>query len=212
MVGASRSFVYSVIEQILTRSSGGFERELQFGGFYILTFADLLEIRNVHAFNEAGVRMRILKGTVRHARQRFNTEYPFSNRRFMTDGAEVFAETAIGLEDISEHSQLAFENVVTPSLFEPVDYESDDPIRWYPANEWGLGIETKAVCLDPAYAFGAPIITEYRVRTQTLRDSYIAEGGDLCAAATAYDVTVDAVKCALQFEEEKERRRSLVIT
>ena len=176
-----------------------------------MNFADLLEIRIVHAFNEAGVRVRVLKETANYARERFGTEYPFSNRRFMTDGAEVFAETTVGLEDVSEHSQLAFEKIVSPSLFEPVDYEVDDPIRWYPADEWSLGIGSKVVCLDPAYAFGAPIMTEFRVRTQTLKDAYIAEGRDVDAAARAYDVSVDAVEDALLFEEERERRHSLVV-
>ncbi len=199
------------MDQVLPPVSSGAGRQLQAGGFYNLNFADLLEIRIVHAFNEAGVRVRVLKETANYARERFGTEYPFSNRRFMTDGAEVFAETTVGLEDVSEHSQLAFEKIVSPSLFEPVDYEVDDPIRWYPADEWSLGIGSKVVCLDPAYAFGAPIMTEFRVRTQTLKDAYIAEGRDVDAAARAYDVSVDAVEDALLFEEERERRHSLVV-
>ena len=211
MTGASRQFVYAAVDQVLPSDSCGAERQLQAGGYYILSFADLLEIRIVYAFNEAGVRMRVLKETARYARERFGTEYPFSNRRFMTDGAEVFAETTVGLEDVSEHSQLAFEKIVSPSLFEPVDYEVDDPIRWYPADEWRLSIGSKVVCLDPAYAFGAPIMTEFRVRTQTLKEAYIAEGRDISAAARAYDVSVDAVEDALLFEEERERRHSLVV-
>ena len=210
MVGTNRRFVYAAIKHIFASRTDVSARDLRSGGFYVLSFADLLEIRNIHSFNQSGVQIAVLAETARHARERFDTDYPFSDRRFMTDGAEVFAETAIGLEDISDRSQLAFEEIVEPSLFEPVDYDCDEPIRWYPTGEWGLGIEPKSVCLDPAYAFGAPILTEYRVRTETLKDSYLAEGCDIQVAASTYDVSIAAVKHALEFEREKERRRSLV--
>ncbi len=210
MIGTNRHFVYAVINQIIGSRISGSDGDLRRSGYYIVSFADLLEIRNIHSFHQSGVRLSVLAETARHARMRFDTEYPFSDRRFMTDGAEVFAETAIGLEDISDRSQLAFEEVVVPSLFEPVDYDIDEPIRWYPAGEWGLGIDPKSVCLDPAYAFGSPILTQHHVRTETLRDSFIAEGRDLQAAALTYDVSLEAVKIALEFEREKERRRANV--
>ncbi len=256
MVGAKKQFVYAVIKRILgsgTRASNG---DLRTGRFYVLSFGDLLEIRNIHSFHQSGVQLSVLAETARRARTRFDTNYPFSDRRFLTEGAEVFAETrigienhsdgwseidgkgiladatisvndipyprivskdndgfvdtAIGFENVSHRKRWGFEEVVDPSLFEPIDYDRYEPIRWYPIGEWGLRFDPRYICLDPAYAFGSPILTKHRVRTETLRDSFFAEGRDLQAAALTYDVSTEAVNIALEFEREKERRLALV--
>ena len=209
MTNSDREFVYRVVNHVLDRADNRSHRRSE--GRYILDFADLIEIRNIRAFRQEGVSMRVLVRTAAHCRDRFDTAYPFSDQRFLSDGAAIFAETAAGLEDVSANSQLTFEDVVRPSLFEPIDWDGNEPVRWYPSKEWQVEIDPKSVCLDPKYAFGAPIVSQYRVATRTLVDAYHAEGKDPRAVTSRYKVSEQAVNDALAFERARERRKSLVI-
>ena len=129
------------------------------GRYCYATFRDLIELRYVNAMHVAGVSWQRIYLAAEYAGARFSTDYPFSDRRFQTDGAAVFDLTDAGpdsvLESISGKGQLAFTEIIAPSLFEPLDYVNDAPARWYPAQEWGLDDVGRSVVVDPLRSFGA---------------------------------------------------------
>lgn len=57
----------------------------------VLGFHDLLEIRFVHAFRQHGVSLQAIRNASQQAKEMFNQAYPFTCKRFQTDGRRIFA-------------------------------------------------------------------------------------------------------------------------
>jgi uncharacterized protein (DUF433 family) len=129
----------------------------------------------------------------------FETDYPFTSRRFRTDGRTIFTSA---MEESGEtelldlvKQQYAFRKIIEPSLYSGIEFDEDQiAARWYPAPR------SKAVVLDPSIAFGKPIVTNGSVRTSILYDAVAAEG-DKNFVAKLYEVPVSAVEAAVAFEE-----------
>ena len=176
-------------------------------GRWYATFQDMLELRCLRAFHDAGVTWRRIRRTAEYSRDRFNTDYPFSHRRFLTEGEGIFAHTEEGLEQLSDHGQFTFEEIIGPELFDPVEYnDADLPVRWYPAVEWGWKVHSRAVVVDPLRSFGTPVIADFGVPTQVLYDSYRAEDHDTARVARTYEVPVVFVQAAVDFEQHMAER------
>jgi len=58
-----------------------------------LSFHDLLEARFVKEFHNHGVSLQAIRIIARHARELFDSPYPFTCKRFQTDGKTIFAES-----------------------------------------------------------------------------------------------------------------------
>ena len=183
---------------------GGGAQRLE--GRYYATFRDLMELRFVNAFRIAGVSWPRILRAAEYAGQRFGTDYPFSHRRFQTDGADVFDYNDSGLEQVSQRGQMAFAAIIGPSLFNPIQYIDDVPVRWYPAEEWGLDSVGRNVLIDPRFSFGAPVVSECHIPTDTLYRNFIAEGRSTAAVARSYRVSESTIWQAVAFEEELAQR------
>ena len=179
---------------------GGGEQML--AGNVYLTFRDLLEIRRVSAFHSAGVTWQRIIRAARHAKLRFETDYPFSDIRFKTDGAHIFNSTGTDLEQLSRYGQLALKQVMADYLFDPVDYDDHEPVCWYPAEEWGISQVGREVLVNPRLAFGTPVITGYHIPTEVLYGNYRAESNSIESVALNYEIPLTAVECAIAFQEE----------
>ncbi len=178
-----------------------------------LTFAEMLTLRLVAAFRNAGLSMRTIKRVSDVAVQHYDTPLPFVSRRFRTDGRKVFVEIS---KDPAANDEPAmpkgerrlidvlsgqenFAEVVEPSLFQNVDWHADIATRWWPIRHSGF------VVLDPAVMFGAPHIAGSRVPTDALASAVRAEGGSdqaIVAVADWFGVEQAAVRNAVHFEGE----------
>lgn len=164
-----------------------------------ISFHDLLEVRFVQAFRKYGVSLQTIRVASEHARELFNHPYPFTCKRFQTDGRSIFA-TALKesgeteLLDLAK-KQFAFTKIIEPSLYRGIEFGSDElASHWYPLSN------SKAVVLDPTIAFGKPVVTNGSVRTSILYDAFEAEENKQYVARL-YDVPVSAVSAAIRFEE-----------
>lgn len=164
-------------------------------------FRDLLELRLVNAFAGHGVDLRVIRATADAARESFGSDYPLTMKRFLTDGKRILAEVveATGETRMLDpaRKQYVFSSIVTPSLYAGIEYDGDMAKRWFP-----LGGGRKSVVIDPAIQFGAPIVTDTGIPTDTLYASFKAEGGDRSAVARIFDIDVRHVDAAIQFEEK----------
>ena len=179
---------------------GGEFQELSRGAF--LTFRDLIEIRHIASFNSAGVTWQRIVRTARYAKERFESNYPFSDLRFKTDGVHIFSDAGVELEQVSLQGQMAFKQLLSDYLFYPVDYWNNEPVCWYPAQEWSVAEVGKGVVVDPRVAFGAPVIADYYIPTEVLYMSYKAEENNSLSVATNYEIPLKSVQNAISFEEE----------
>lgn len=100
--------------------SGIWIPELDFSEEKLLGFHDLLEIRLVHVFRKHGVSLQAIRSASRQAREVFDQSYPFTCKRFQTDGRSIFATVfdETGDEAILDLAkrQYAFRQVIGPSL------------------------------------------------------------------------------------------------
>lgn len=164
-----------------------------------VSFHDLLEIRFVQAFRRHGVSLQTIRLASLRARELFSVPYPFTSRRFQTDGRTIFASA---MEDTGETElldlvkrQYAFRKIIEPSLYRGIEFNEDQiATRWYPAQR------SKAIALDPQIAFGKPIVTDGHVRTSILFDAFETEK-DKNLVARLFEVPTASVEAAVAFEE-----------
>jgi DNA-binding transcriptional MerR regulator/uncharacterized protein (DUF433 family) len=166
-------------------------------GSRVVDFGDLLEIRFLDSFRKHGVSMQAIRVAADHAREFLGRHHPFSSRIFKTDGRTILADiiTEFGDRHMLDlvKNQYAFEKVISPYLYEGVEYDAkDDPTRWKPL------VDSDHVVIDPKRSFGAPIVTE-GVPTIVLSQAVLQEG-DAELVAAIYRVDVDSVKDAVRFE------------
>ena len=168
------------------------------GGDQVLRFADLIEVRFLEAFRNRGVSWKTLRIAAQRAAEFLDHSHPFSTQKFRTDGRSILAD----LEGGSDHvlldilsDQYAFEDVLTPFLYEGLEYtEYDEPSCW-----WPLG-KDRTVLIDPVRGFGAPICAPSGVPTDVLYSTFEAEG-DIAAVSWWYSVSEQEVEDAVEFEK-----------
>ncbi|MEQ1526472.1 MAG: DUF433 domain-containing protein [Gallionella sp.] len=164
-----------------------------------ISFHDLLEVRFVQAFRKYGVSLQTIRVASEQAREMFNHPYPFTCKRFQTDGRTIFASA---IEETGEEQlldlikkQFAFSKIIEPSLYRGIEFGNDElASHWYPVPR------SKVIVLDPAIAFGKPIIAHGSIRTSILYDAFNAEKNKQYVAKL-YEVSVNAVEAAIRFEE-----------
>lgn len=168
----------------------------------VLTFQELIELLFIRMFRDARVSMQTVRKAAARASARFGSEYPFSVKRFDTDGQRIFAtllheacesgETEL-VEDI-ERGQLAFQQVVQP-FFRQLIHDHGDVRQLWPRSGSGR------VVLDPERNFGAPIDAETGIPTATLAQAVQANGvGSEALVADWFAVPLEAVHAAVSYE------------
>ncbi|MGY1426551.1 DUF433 domain-containing protein [Lysobacter sp. A289] len=164
-----------------------------------LGFKDLIELRFVRAFRNEGVPLQVIRRTLEEARDEFASPYPFTCKKFKTDGRRIFMEV---IEETGDESlvdivkrQNVIQKVIGPSLREGVELDMQgEAMRWFPLRG------SKSVVFDPARKFGQPILAEYDIPTIAIVDAVSAEGGNEKRVAKLYEIPLSAVRRALEFE------------
>jgi len=161
-------------------------------------FRDLLESRLVREFRCHGISLQAIRAAAQFAREEMSAAYPFTCEKFQTDGRRIFAtvlETTgeKSLVDISKR-QNVFVGIVKPSLYASVDFApGGDALRWYPL------ARSKAIVVDPRFAFGQPVLADYGIPVVTITDALIAEKGKVDRVAKMFNITRAAVRKAEEF-------------
>lgn len=174
--------------------------ELADTGIDGVTFHDLLEVRFVKEFRKIGISLQAIRIAAANARELLDSPYPFTCKGFQTDGKSIFVDALresgeTELLDLLKR-QYVFDKMVRPSLYAGIEFGTDKrATRWYPMER------SKAVVLDPAIAFGKPIVTKAALRTDILHDAWLAENKDRRRVARLYEVPVEAVDAAIRFEQ-----------
>jgi uncharacterized protein (DUF433 family) len=163
-----------------------------------LGFKDLIELRFVHAFRDEGVSLQVIRRTLEVARERLSAPYPFTCKKFRTDGKRIFMEVIEETGDESlvdvEKQQNVIQKVIGPSLREGVELDvQGEAARWFPLKN------SKAIVFDPSRKFGQPILADYDIPTIAIIDAVKAEG-DEKRVARLYEIPAAAVRKAIEFE------------
>jgi uncharacterized protein (DUF433 family) len=160
-------------------------------------FRDLVELRFIKAFTDAGVGLLAIRNCLGLARELVNDDRPFSTQRFRTDGKTIFLESARKAGDGKEtldlkRQQFVFGDVIKRT-FKDLDIEAGTVARWRPYNG------KNSIVIDPNRSFGQPIAADFGVPTIVLAQAVEAEGSQ-ARVARLFEVSLAAVKDAVRFE------------
>jgi uncharacterized protein (DUF433 family) len=168
----------------------------------ILTFAELIELFFVGFFRREGVSMQVIRAARESAQQLFDVDYPFAAQRFDTDGRGIFVRKNVhSIEGVSEkqitlelsRGQLAFDELARP-FFRTIDFDHGSAWRY-----WPLGRQHPIV-VDARRSFGKPITQHGSIPTMALYQM-VNGGQSLQSVASWYDVQIETVKAAVEYEE-----------
>lgn len=164
----------------------------------VVGFRDLLELRIVREFVKSGVHLLVVRNCLNEAKRIFSTDYPFTTKRFLTDGKTIFYDAVeksgeARLLDL-KRKQYVFREIIKPSLYNGIEYEGNFARRWYPDN-------AKSVVIDPELQFGKPIVADSGIATEALYATYLAEGKDKQMVARLFEIPVKQVENAIRFEQ-----------
>jgi uncharacterized protein (DUF433 family)/DNA-binding transcriptional MerR regulator len=162
------------------------------------SFRDLIELRFVKTFRDLGLSLPTIRECFKRAVEEIQDERPFSTQRFRTDGKSIFLDITSNLPEGEmvdlRRRQRVFKRIVEPSL-KDLEFDASVVARWFP-----LGITRRSVVLDPARAFGRPIIKSSGVPTQVITEAVKLEGS-ADKVARLYDIFPAEVRDAQEFEE-----------
>jgi uncharacterized protein (DUF433 family) len=161
-----------------------------------VSFRDLIELRFVKAFRDLGLGLPTIRLCFERAVEEVNDARPFSTQRFRTDGKTIFLEITDGVREGElldlKRRQGVFHRVIAPSLH-GLEFDADIVSRWYPAG--------KTIVLDPARAFGRPIVAEAGIPTVVISEAVEVEGS-AGRVAKLYELPVAAVRDAVMFQQQ----------
>lgn len=165
----------------------------------LMSFQDMLEVRIAHALRRHRITWKNVQAVANFLRDHWGSPHPFALRRLRADGRSVFVDIGSELNDVKVmelgRNQLVFDSVVSPSLFDVVDFSAEGA----PVRLWPIG-RREMIVVDPAHAFGQPIIDKFGIAVHIIVAAYAANDNDAAAVARWYDLPIDAVDAAIRFD------------
>jgi uncharacterized protein (DUF433 family) len=162
-----------------------------------LSYLQLIEVAVVAAFRQLGLSLQRIRKARQYLAQRFNSEHPFADYKFKTEGYHILldlqqfeSDESFELIVADKAGQLAWGKVMEDRLLE-FDYEFELVLKWHLAGRQSL------VVIDPRIAFGAPNV--HGVPTWVLKGRYNA-GETIADIIEDFNLDETAVKDAWKFE------------
>ena len=171
------------------------------GGKTAVSFANLMELRFVARFADAGVRLNEIRKIMNEVRELIRHPHPFAtNTVFKTDGRKIVAEIARkhGLNLVYDlHSKnYEMQPVILKSLKENVVFNlKGEAVEWTPRPDIAPN-----VIVHPRIAFGHPVLRRSRIPTETIAKAVKVEGS-AGFVASIFDISERHVREAVKFEE-----------
>lgn len=176
-----------------------------FTGTKTVSFLDLMELRFIEFFRGQGVSMQTLRKAAEMARKEWSVRHPFalSNVTFITDRRNIIAQASEAVGDratweLATGQMLIWEaieaSIATGIVFDPSTHLA---AQWRPRPG-----DHPDVVLDPARAFGKPVIDSASIPTEALFRQWKAEDGNFDRVARWFDVSRQQVEGAVRFELE----------
>ena len=166
-----------------------------------VSFANLIELRFVARFVQAGVRLREIRRIMGEARDMLHHPHPFATTSvFKTDGQKIVAEIAHrnGLMLVYDLRSKNYEipAIVMKSLREDVVFDPHgEAIEWKPRPKIAPN-----VIVHPKIEFGHPVLKRSNIPTDTIAKAARVEG-NAQFVADIFDIPVRHVREAIKFEE-----------
>ena len=164
-----------------------------------ISYMQLIELAVVAAMRSEGVKLSVIRSTREYVAKNLESEYPFAEYRFKTDGTELImdyeqVEPATGIDKLlytSKGGQLGWKEILDRRLRE-FEYENEGIVI-----RWRVGGPDSDVLLDPRGSFGAPMVLG--AATWAVKGRWSA-GESIADIAGDFGLAAGQVIDALKFE------------
>lgn len=164
-----------------------------------LSFTNLVEAHVLRIIRETHqVKLDKVREALDYMSQQFDTSHPLVEKKFQTDGIDLFVEQMDKLINASRSGQFVIKETLNHLLTRVEWDERDIAVRLFPFIHPG-GDDRKILYIDPRISFGKPVIAGKGVPTSSITDFYEA-GDEIEDIADEFDCTLEQVKAAIEFE------------
>jgi uncharacterized protein (DUF433 family) len=177
------------------------------GSAHDFSFFNLVELHVLAALRrEHHVQMPNIRRAVEYVKKRLGSPRPLINEEMETDGTDIFVTKLGSLINVSQNGQLAMKALLQEYL-KRIDRDTHGvAIRLFPftrpkgiaSDATGAITQPRLVAIDPAVAFGRPVIAGSRVPTVEIFERFIGgESPDEIAAdfGRTLEEVHEAIRC-----------------
>ncbi|MGH6610967.1 MAG: DUF433 domain-containing protein, partial [Burkholderiaceae bacterium] len=169
----------------------------------LLSFANLCELHLLSAMRrEHRVALPAIRKSVEFVKKRMKRTRPLLDVEFRTNGISLFVEKAGELLNVSREGQLAMRGDFERALERIKRDEKGSPVRQVPFSriQSDEAQQPEVVAIDPAVAFGRPMVARAGVKTEVIASRFAA-GDAPSELAADYDVSEADILEALRYEQ-----------
>ncbi|MHB0970951.1 MAG: DUF433 domain-containing protein [Thermoanaerobaculia bacterium] len=164
-----------------------------------LSFYNLIESHVLRSLRtEHGVAIKEVREAIRFAERHLGIERLLLSRELRTHAGEVFLEKYGALLNLSASGQLAMRRLLAEHLKRVEWDDRKFPIRLYPFTPGELSFE-RSIAIDPAIAFGRPIVVRAGISTITIAERLDA-GESVGDLAEDYGLSEAEIEEAVLYE------------
>ena len=146
---------------------------------HLFSFINLLELHVISALRrDHHVQMPKIRRAIEYLQRELKSPHPLIDEEMETDGTDIFISKYGSLINASRHGQLAMKALLQAHLKRIERNQHGVAIRLFPftrARDAGTTLEApRLIAIDPAVAFGRPVIVGSRVPTSEIAERFQA--------------------------------------
>lgn len=164
----------------------------------VLSFNNLVEAHVLRSLRtEHGVSIKDVRTALSYAERELGIDRLLLREELRTTAGELFLERYGQLVNLSRSGQLAMKKLLDVYLAR-VDWQQSFPVRLHPFVS-GEITDRRTVAIDPAIAFGRPILVRASIGTEAIAER-IDAGESVDDVAADYDVSREEIEEAVVYE------------
>jgi uncharacterized protein (DUF433 family) len=166
----------------------------------LLSFWNLIEAHVLRSLRtEHGVSLRDVRKAIVFAEKALKIESLLRSKELRTQGGELLLERYGKLIELSASGQLAMRRLFHDHLARVEWDEWQFPIRLYPFVSGAMPSSEKPIAIDPAIAFGRPVVLRMAIGTGTIAER-IDAGENVSEVAADYGLSETEIEQAVLYE------------
>lgn len=170
----------------------------------LLSFANMCELHLLGVIRRHHrVQLPQVRKAVTYMQRKLGEDRPLLSRQLRTNGIDLFVESAGQLLNVSKEGQQALRDDFERALSRVDFNRQGDAIRLFPFTKpttYSNEEQPRVVVIDPQRSFGRPVVIGAYVRTEVIKDRFLA-GDSMAEMAGDYRVSVAEIEEAIRFED-----------
>jgi uncharacterized protein (DUF433 family) len=168
----------------------------------ILSFANLVELHVLSAIRRKHlISMPRVRRSLDYVQCELNLTRPLADRRFKTDGVDLFVDHYGHLINASEQGQMAMKQLLGAALVRVEWDNAGQPVRLFPYTRKEPTDSEGLIMIDPSVSGGRAVIRGSRIAVEVIAERYKA-GESICELAQDYgreqNEIEEAIRCELK--------------